>query len=86
MLTMTKSININGQSIVNNMIAMTYNATVECDNPKNVLINYYMSNQEAYKANRETCRADQKEFEEYVYALQDELLAGAEYMEITDAE
>ena len=75
MLEIKKTININGQSVINNMVAMIYNATVERDDPKNVSINYYMSNQEVYKANRETCRADQKEFEEYVYALQDELLA-----------
>lgn len=75
MLRKTKITTVNGHSVIDGMEAMLYTAQFDSDNPHGVTFNYYMSNNEVYKANREVCRNDQMEFEEYVYALQDEALA-----------
>lgn len=75
MLSTTKVIIVNGHSVIDGIEAMAYSAQFDCSTPHNVSFNYYMSNNAVYKANREECRRDQTEFEEYVYALQDEALA-----------
>ena len=75
MLKIRKTINISGNSSVNGVDVMLFTASIEEDAPENMTINYFQASCELYKENREICRADQKEFEEYVYALQDELLA-----------
>lgn len=75
MLRKTKITTVNGHSVINGMEVMLYTAQFDDDNPNGVTFNYYMTNNEIYKANREECRKDQMEFEEYVYALQDEALA-----------
>lgn len=76
MLKKKKTINISGSSIINDTEAMVYTASIDSDRPENMTINYYQTNTNVYKANREACRADQAEFEEYAYKLQDELLGG----------
>ena len=75
MLVKRETITINGGSSIDGVEAMNFYATIEKNAPQNMTINYYQANGEIYKANREVCHKDQREFEEYVYALQDELLA-----------
>lgn len=75
MLNKRTTINISGSSVIDGVEAMTLHATIEEGKPEDMNINYYQANRSVYKANREICRADQVEFEEYVYALQDKLLA-----------
>lgn len=75
MLNISKVFNITGHSVIDGVEAIVFTASIDSNAPQNMSINYFQSNIEKYKNNRVACHADQKEFEEYVYALQDELLA-----------
>lgn len=75
MLKIRKTINIGGNSSIDGVDVMLFTASIEEDAPQNMSINYFQASCELYKENRELCRKDQAEFEEFVYALQDEMLA-----------
>lgn len=81
-----KSITITGQSIIEvkngeditRVVAENYNATI--DNNGLEIPNIYASqvDKTVYKANREQCRKDRADFEDMVYAIQDELITDLE--------
>ena len=75
MLRKTESIIINGNSIINGVEAMGFQATINSENPKAMSISYWQVNAEVYKANRDQCRADQAAFEDYAYSVQDKMIA-----------
>lgn len=75
MLEMDKQVIYRGRSLIDGEEVCTFHAHIDCHNPNSMPITIYQANSELYKANREQCRADQAEFEDYVYAKQDELLA-----------
>lgn len=54
---------------------MSFRAVINSDNPAELYYNPTIGNQELYKANREKVKADQKAFEDAVYAEQDKLIA-----------
>lgn len=78
-----KNITITGQSIVEvtegevtkQIVAEGYSATINSDKPEDMNISSWQQDKAVYKANRTQCRKDQAEFEDAVYAIQDELIA-----------
>lgn len=75
MLSVTKTISLTGSTVIDNQQVCGYRAEITSDNPSNMVLSSWISNQSIRKANRDTCYADQKAFEDAAYALQDELLA-----------
>lgn len=59
----------------NGITIMSFRAVINSDNPVELYYSPNISNQELYKANREKVKADQKAFEDAVYAEQDKLIA-----------
>lgn len=59
----------------NGITIMSFRAVINSDNPVELYYSPGISNQELYKANREKVKADQKAFEDAVYAEQDKLIA-----------
>ncbi len=55
--------------------AKIFEATINTSNPEDLTFNSYVIDYSLYKANRTTISAEQTEFEDSVYAFQDELLA-----------
>lgn len=78
MLETRRTITVTGRSMIDNVEACGFQATIESANPSDMNFNSWQSNRELYKANRTECRADKAEFEDRCYLLQDELLAAIE--------
>lgn len=70
----TKSVSLNGQSMVNGAQAVFYSANVSTDGSNTTSINQSITDYEVYKANREECRADYEEFQQMVWKIEDELM------------
>lgn len=77
MLKMRQTINLTGESVVDNTIVAGYNASIDSKNLDSVQFSSWINNTSLYKANRTACRADQAAFEDAVYAVQDEMIAEA---------
>ena len=77
-LQIRKKMTIEGESVINDKIVQGYRAELNEANPENLVMSDWIVDQAAYKANRSAVRADLCEFEDAVFALQDELLAVAE--------
>lgn len=75
MLKQTEKITMTGESIIAEKVVCTYAATIDVANPQNVSISQYQKDKEAYKANRDECRADYAQFEDAVFARQAELMS-----------
>lgn len=75
MLTKTKSITLKGFSVVNGVNVEGYSAEINSENPEDITMSSWQQDKSLYKANRSTCRADQAEFEDAAYAIQDEMIA-----------
>lgn len=67
---------IEGESVIDDVIVQGYRAELNETNPENLVMSDWIVDQAAYKANRSAVRTDLHEFEDTVFALQDELLAG----------
>lgn len=78
MLTTTKSITITGNSKIGDVVAESYSATINSDNPEDITLSSWQQDKATYKANRAQCRKDSAEFEDLAYQLQDEMLAATE--------
>lgn len=78
MLTTKKTISITGTSAIDGVIAERYRAEIDQEDPADTAIIATQANKSLYKENRTACREDRAAFEEYVYALQDEMLAAEE--------
>lgn len=74
-LTKKESITIIGKSVIDGMEVCGYQAQIDSENPADITLTDWQINKDMYKANRSECRADQAEFEDYAYSVQDELLA-----------
>lgn len=77
MLRMRKSINVTGESVINDVIVESYSASIDSNNLENVQFGSWINDPAMYKANRAEVRADEAEFEDAVYLIQDELIAEA---------
>ena len=78
MLETRKTITVTGRSMIDNVEACGFQATIESANPNNMNFSSWQTNKELYKASRTKCRQDEAEFEDYCYLLQDEMLAAIE--------
>lgn len=78
MLTTRKTITYTGESKIDGVTAENYQASINSDNPEDMTISSWQSNKSLYKANRTTCRKDSADFEDMVYAVQDEMIAAME--------
>lgn len=78
MLTTRKIITYTGESKIDGVTAENYQASINSDNPEDMTISSWQSNKSLYKANRTTCRKDSADFEDMVYAIQDEMIAALE--------
>ncbi|MFW8618515.1 hypothetical protein ACOJB1_11785 [Enterococcus innesii] len=73
-LEIKKSININGESKINNQSVIFLTANVTTSNVGNTSINQTINNQELYRKNRVECRKDVEDFQDKVWAVEDDLL------------
>ena len=74
----TKSITLNGNSVIDGVTAAHFTAVINSDNPEDMTLASYQTDKALYKKNRVQCRKDEAEFEDEAYAIQDTLLAEAE--------
>ena len=75
MLTTTRKITIEGKSVIDGVAVAGFNAVIDSTNPEQMTLSSYQINKAAYKANRVAARADEAEFEDYAYEVQDAMLA-----------
>lgn len=75
MLNIKKSITITGNSTIDGVIAEGYQAVIDSADPENMNLSSWQQDKALYKANRAQCRADQAEFEDMAYEIQDQLIA-----------
>lgn len=75
MMTMKKEITLTGESKIDGVTAQSYRAVINSENPSDMTLTSVQRDKALYKENRVTCRADEAEFEDAAYALQDEMLA-----------
>lgn len=82
-----QNITLTGQSVItvtaedgttNEVVAETFNATINSADPENMTLSSYQNDKAVYKANRTQCRRDEAEFEDACYAIQDEMIAELE--------
>ena len=78
MLEFKKKITINGKSTIDGVEVCGYQAQIDSSNPADIVLTDWQVDKEMYKANRAACRADQAEFEDYAYTVQDAMIAEAE--------
>lgn len=75
MLRKNERITITGESIIDEAVVCTFTALInDLEHPENVSIVQNQKDKELYKENRAVCRADYAEFEDYVYARQEEII------------
>lgn len=75
MLTDAKRITIEAKSIVDGAEIKGFRAIFDSKNPENLAFHHWQINNEACKEHRKTVRADQAEFEDYAYQVQEDLIA-----------
>ncbi len=75
MLNMTKTVTINGSSHIEGMIAETFNATIDSNNPENMNLSSYIQNTKTYRENQTQCDKDAEEFRTKAFEIQDAMIA-----------
>ncbi|OSB07977.1 hypothetical protein B2H97_16035 [Paraclostridium bifermentans] len=78
MLKTNKTININGNSIIDGQVVVYMNATINSEGSSNESINKNIQNLELYNANKDVVRKDMRDFEDLVYSEQDKLVNKSE--------
>lgn len=85
MLVKRERITITGESVLENGTVLEgFQATIASENPEDVQFTSWQQDKAAYKANRSVARADEAEFEDYVYSIQDEMIAEQTPAEATE--
>lgn len=74
MLEIIKTTQFNGVSKVEKETVKGFNATINTADPENLTISNYVVDYALYKVNREAVAADERAFEDAVYAFQEGLL------------
>ncbi|MGB3160356.1 MAG: hypothetical protein WBA84_03815 [Carnobacterium sp.] len=72
MLKTNKQINLNGASEIDGVIAVNLNSNIQSETGVGS-INQYVQNVELYEANKVQVRKDIAEFQNMVYAIEDEI-------------
>ena len=78
MLEIKKKITLTGESVIDGKQAEGYQATIDSENPDDMVLSSWQTDKALYKANRAACRKDAADFEDAAYMLQDRMLADAE--------
>lgn len=73
-LTITKSTALQGQSIIDGQTVVYLSASISTESLGNSSVSQSIQNQDLYSANRVQCRQDIAEFQNVVYATEDEFL------------
>ncbi len=84
--TIKKNITITATSQIAGKNVEGYSATINSDKPEDVNFSQYQTDKEAYKQNRVQCRKDNADFEDIVYAIQDQMIAEKEANVVTKQE
>lgn len=74
MLKTNKNITITGQSTIDNAQVIFMSASISTDGNTSGSITTTIQNENAYTANKVECRKDISDFQNLVYAAQDELI------------
>ena len=77
MLKKTETMTIHGNSVINGVDAIGFQAQINSSNPQEMSLSNWQINPQVYKENRAACRADQAEFEDYAYSVQDKMIQEA---------
>ena len=77
MLKKTEKLTIAGESVINDKVVCAFAATIDLAEPDKMSINQFQKDKDAYRENREACRADFAAFEDHVFARQAELKAAS---------
>lgn len=75
MLKTTQKITIEGKSVIADTVVTNFVASINSDDPTQLSIASAHPNKLAYKEHRVEARADEAAFEDYVYSIQDKMLA-----------
>ena len=75
MLKKTQKIKIEGESLIGEVSAAGFRAEIDSENPEKMTLSVWQNDKPTYKANRDAVRADQAEFEDYAYTVQDQLIS-----------
>ena len=75
MLNMNKTVTINGNSQIDGVLAETFSATIDSNNPDNMSLSSYIQNSKTYRENQAQCDKDWGEFCTEVFKVQDEMKA-----------
>lgn len=74
MLKTSKSVSLRGDSIVEGIKVISFNAEISEEQLGNSITRSTIFNQELYAKNRTECRKDQAEFQERVYLIEDKFI------------
>lgn len=66
---------IEGDSVLDGMLAARFYATIDLVDPKKITLNTRHINTELCKERRDEVRADEVAFEDYAYSMQDNVIA-----------
>lgn len=72
--TIKKNITLSAFSQIDGKNVAGYSASINSENPEDMNLSDWIVEKATYKANRKECRADQAEFEDMAYQIQDEML------------
>ena len=75
MLKTKRSITLSGNSVIDGKTAQQYQAVIDSENPEDINFSNWQTNKALYKENRTLCRADEAEFEDMAYTIQDAMIA-----------
>ena len=78
MLKTSKKITIEGKSVIDDVVVSNFVASINSEDPNQMTLSSIQVNKAAYKANRVAVRADEAEFEDYAYSIQDTMLSEIE--------
>ena len=78
MLEKVEKLTITGKSVIGENVVCSFTAVIDCNDPAKMIVNQVQQDKEAYKANREECRADFAAFEDCAFNRQNELLKALE--------
>lgn len=75
MLKKIEKLTITGESVINEKVVCTFAATIDMADPDKTSISQFQKDKDAYRENREACRADFAAFEDHVFTRQAEIKA-----------
>lgn len=75
MLKKKQKVTIEGRSVIDNIEVAGFVATIDSENPNEINFSSWQINKPMYKEHRVDVRADEAEFEDYAYSIQDTMLA-----------